>query len=236
MRALALLLALTLTSPAGAQEAGPTAAQAHARALALHEEGEDLACLDALSDWDAGRRRGGRIEAVEPKLRAAMRALNGACAKACLDEPGHPACLWAAAERQIDRMLPGFAAAPCPLPVEGPSVDLGSGRCLALTPSPETFDVPTAVEVDPARICPGLSLVGPEGTQKIEPPHRSILRTPQFCCVDLRLNRAPNGDIEAVPAENPPEDCLSGHRYTVLQDVLRLRNGRLRLVRRLHRD
>ena len=60
-----------------------------------------------------------------------------------------------------------------------------------------------------------------------------MLRSIDVCCtaIDLAINAG--GQIELTPSENPPENCLSGHRWDVQQDILVLRSGKLSLIHRL---
>ena len=49
----------------------------------------------------------------------------------------------------------------------------------------------------------------------------------------FRFPEAKDGRIEVTPAENPPEDCLSGHRSRAMQDLMELRGDTLILRHRL---
>ncbi|MDB5431982.1 MAG: hypothetical protein JWP35_3098 [Caulobacter sp.] len=209
-------------------------------ALALHHTGSDGECMGMLMTYSPGRARPTpEMLALPPALQKAIRYNFGLCKPFCDPDKGNypdASCAWMRAEEQFDAMVESdFKARPCGFKAPKGAVALPGGSCLAVTPAKVAFDISTVDEHSPDEICPGLALYSPGGKQSaLSVPRHSLLRARQFCCIDPKLAVDSGGRIEITPEENPPEDCLYGHRETVLQDVMRLDGRALVLLHRLH--
>lgn len=210
-------------------------------ALALHHTGSDGECLGMLMTYSPGRARPTpEMLALPAALQKAIRHNFGLCKSFCDPDKGNypdASCAWMRAEEQFDAMIVSdFKARPCGFKAPKGAVALPGGGGLAITPARVAFDISTVDEHAPDEICPGLALYDRNGkTSALSVPRHSLMRTAQFCCIDPKLAVDSRGRIEITPQENPPEDCLYGHRETVLQDVMRLDGRALVLLHRLHR-
>jgi hypothetical protein len=212
-------------------------------AVTLHHTGDDGGCLEMLEDYspELTRRPTEAMRALPAAVQQALRTNYGLCRGFCDGAENYTdaRCVWLRADAQFDGFVAGdFKARPCPFRAPEGAVGLpgkGPARCLVLTPAPEAFELSTADEHDASEICPGLALLTKGGGAKaLKVPDKSLLRSKRFCCAEPKLAVDGAGRIEIQPGENPPEDCLFGHREFVLQDVLTLTKGRLVLVHRLH--
>jgi hypothetical protein len=214
-------------------------------ALVSHRTGDDEMCLGLLEDYAPARTRNNdAMAALPPRLQQAIRFNFRQCRAYCTDNPLHATCAGIRVDEQLDRLVVGdFREAPCPFDAGGsPSLALpgagGAAACLALLPplaDPFSFD--NAETADPAQVCPRAVIVGKVGDQvssdAVALPQSSFLQNVRLCCGELRLAIDAGGRIEVTPSENPPEDCLSGHRTAVLQDLFVLRGAELVLTHRL---
>lgn len=211
-------------------------------AVTLHHTGDDAGCLEMLEDYspELTRRPTEAMWALPAAVQQSLRVNYGLCRGFCDGAENYTdaACVWLRADAQFDGFVAGdFKARPCPFPAPEGAIGLpGKGpiRCLALTRAPMAFEISTADEHRAADICPGLALVTRRGSKALAVPDKSLLRSKRFCCADPKLAVDGVGRIEIQPGENPPEDCLFGHREFVMQDVLSLTKDRLVLLHRLH--
>jgi hypothetical protein len=227
-------------------ERGPSTLKAEVQsdyALTLHHSGDDGGCLEMLQDYspELTVRPSPAMQALPKPVQAALRTNFGLCRAFCDEAENYTdaRCAWLRADAQFDLFVGGdFKPRPCPFAAPEGAIGLpgkGPARCLALTPAPTPFDFSAADEHDASEICPGLALLTRGGGAKaLKVPDKSLLRSKRFCCAEPKLAVDGRGRIEIQPADNPPEDCLFGHRELVMQDVLTLTKGRLVLVHRLH--
>lgn len=231
-----------------AQDQGPPVLRAEVSndyALLLHHSSDDRDCLEILLAYGPGRSRPtAEMAALPERLQKAIRFNYGLCKVFCDEGDAYTdaVCAWMRTENQYDRMADpsAFKAAPCPFAAPEGAVALpgkGPARCLALTAPKTPYDYASVDEHAADDICPGVELLTPDGRRTaLAVPGRSLLRSKRFCCGEHRLAVDRAGRIEVTTPENPPEDCIFGHREYVVQDVLRLDGGRLRLLSRLHGD
>ena len=214
-------------------------------ALVAHRNGDDEMCLDLLSDYAPVRTRNNDAMAVlPPRLQQAIRFNFKQCRAYCLDNPLAATCEDIRVDEQTDHLVAGdFREAPCPFDAGGsPTLALPSAAetaaCLAfLPPLADPFGFEDPEKVDPAQVCPRAILAHKAGnavaTDAIALPRSSFLQNVRLCCGELKLAIDGSGRIEVTPSDNPPEDCLSGHRTDVLQDLFVLRGTELVLTHRL---
>lgn len=226
---------------------GPSVTRAEVEsdyAVTLHHLGDDAGCLEMLEGYSPEliRRPAAEMKALPPGLQKALRTNFGLCKVFCDEAENYTdaACAWLRADMQFDDFVAGdFRPRPCPFAAPEGAVALpgkGPARCLALTPAPIAFSLSIADEHDASEICPGVALLTKGAKARaLAVPDKSLLRSKRFCCAEPKLAVDGLGRIEVTPAENPPEDCLFGHREFVLQDVMVVRQGRLVLTNRLHR-
>ena len=212
-------------------------------ALAQHRAGSDSDCIQTLEAYspELTKRPVPAMTRLPAELQKRIRFNFGLCRPFCDSNFTDVACYWLEADQQFDGMVQeDFRPAPCPFKAGRAALALPDGTCLAVTPSLRRFTFETATDDGPARACPGLAIVSRQGGKlsrvPVAVPKGSFLKDLQFCCLQVDMARAPSGHIELTPTENPPGECLSGHRYQVLQDVLAFRDGRLALIHRLHSD
>jgi hypothetical protein len=209
-----------------------------------HRTGDDEACLGLLSDYAPARTRNNdAMAALLPRLQQAIRFNFKQCRAYCLDNPLEAMCEGIRVDEQLDRLVAGdFREAPCPFDAGSPSLALpsaaGSAACLAfLPPLADAFKMEGPENADPAQVCPRALLARKTGdavaTALVTLPRSSFLQKARLCCGDLKLAIDAGGRIEVTPSDNPPEDCLSGHRTAVLQDLFVLRGVELVLTHRL---
>jgi hypothetical protein len=214
-------------------------------ALVAHRTGDDEACLGLLADYAPARSRGNdAMAALSPRLQQAIRFNFKQCGTYCLDNPLDAMCEDIRVDEQTNRLVVGdFREAPCPFDAGGsPSLALpstaGTVACLALLPPlADPFSFEDAEQADPAQVCPRAVLARKAGdaisTAAVALPRASFLQNVGQCCGELKLAIDGTGRIEVMPTDNPPEDCLSGHRTDVLQDLFLLRGTELALTHRL---
>ena len=214
-------------------------------ALVAHRTGDDEACLGLLADYAPARTRNNDAMAtLPPRLQQAIRFNFKQCRAYCLDNPLDAMCEGIRVDEQLDQLVIGdFREAPCPFDAGGsPSLALpspaGTVACLALLPplaDPFSFD--DAEQADPAQVCPRAVIASKAGnaisTAAVALPSSSLLQNVHLCCGELTLAIDASGRIEVAPPDNPPEDCLTGHRTDVLQDLFVLHGTDLALTHRL---
>jgi hypothetical protein len=214
-------------------------------AILAHRRGDDDACLQALLTYvppvhDAGP----ELARLPPDLQRAIRFNYGLCRPYCDRYRGPSAsCESIRATAELEKIVKGgFAEKPCPFDTGGsPTVALPNGACLtvfAAAPWHYAADDDGGIEhQDPDKVCPRVSLARMEnGGLALTPlavPKQSMLRSIDACCAAIDLAVNVRGQIELTPSENPPENCLSGHRWNVLQDIFVVQDGKLSLVHRL---
>ncbi len=150
-------------------------------------------------------------------------------------------CAWINAATELDAMIIGdFVEKPCPFETGGSPTLAVPGGCLALFAPPPLSREEAERDVnerDPELVCPRVGFVRQGGGAVVVEPvavaARSILHRLGVCCSAINLASDSAGRIEATPAENPPSDCISGHRSSAKQDILELRGLTLRLRHRL---
>lgn len=211
-------------------------------ALVAHRNGDDGACLGLLEDYAPARMRNNDAMAVlTPRLQKAIRFNFEQCRAFCIDNPLDATCEGIRVDEQLDQLVAGdFREAACPFDAgASPSLALpsaaGAAACLAfLPPLADAFQVDDPENADPAQVCPRAVLARKAGdavtTDPLTLPRSSFLQKVRFCCGDVKLAIDAGGRIEVTPSENPPEDCLSGHRTFVLQDLFVLRGTDLVLT------
>jgi hypothetical protein len=214
-------------------------------ALVAHRNGDDEACLGLLEDYAPARTRDNDAMAtLPPRLQQAIRFNFKQCRAYCVDNPLDATCEGIRVDEQRDQLVAGdFREAPCPFDAGGsPSLALpgaaGGAACLAfLPPLADAFKFEDPEKADPAQVCPRAILArkagNTVGTDPVALPRSSFLQNPGLCCGDLKLAIDAGGRIEITPSDNPPEDCLSGHRTAVLQDLFVLHGTDLVLTHRL---
>ena len=212
-------------------------------ALANHHTGDDSGCLQWLIDYLPMPRHGNpKLDRLPERLRAAIRHNLQLCASYCATAPAMDAsCASINAAAELDAMIIGnFVEKPCPFETGGSPTLAVPGGCLALfAPAPLSREEATrdVAERDPELVCPRVALVRQGGGAVVVEPvavaAHSILRRLGVCCSAINLASDSEGRIEATPAENPPSDCISGHRSSAKQDILELRGRALRLRHRL---
>ena len=208
-------------------------------ALALHRADNDFDCLDVLEEyWPASNAPTAAFTRLPAGTRRAMKFNWGLCSAECPKAAGVSALCdtLATTERYRDH-VEGFHQRPCSFATGMASVALPGGACLTLLPPREPFDSSTADQRHLGDICPIPALVTRNGdkttTTTLQAPPRSFLLSLEHCCQPIDLAIDANGEISAEPHENPPEGCLFGHRTPVMQDIFRLRNGKISLVHQL---
>jgi len=214
-------------------------------ALVAHRTGEDEMCLGLLSDYAPVRTRHNDAMAALPRrLQQAIRFNFKQCRIYCLSNPLDAICEDIRVDEQSDHLVVGnFREAPCPFATDGsPSLALPSSSdtvaCLSLLPPlADPFDFEDAEKADPAQVCPRAILSRKGGdvvvTEVVTLPGSSFLQNVGLCCGEPKLAIDAGGRIEVKPSDNPPEDCLTGHRADVLQDLFVLRGTELVLTHRL---
>jgi hypothetical protein len=182
------------------------------------------------------------MDRLPAKLQSAIRFNFKLCEPYCSSRYNDAPCEGMNIQRQLDDMLAGdFAEKRCPFDTGGsPTVALPDGACLAVFPPPLGRAEDEEDEKEPENVCPQIALArwqdGRPVTEKLAVPPRSMLRRPVVCCVPIDLAIDAQGRIEVTPSDNPPEDCHSGHRAAVQQDILRLQQERLVLEHGLDPD
>jgi hypothetical protein len=214
-------------------------------ALVAHRTGDDEACLGLLADYAPVRTRSNdAMAALSPRLQQAIRFNFEQCRAYCLDNPLDAMCEDIRVEEQTNRLVVGdFREAPCPFDAGGsPSLALpsppGTVACLAfLPPLADPFSFEDAEKADPAQVCPRAVIARRAGNavlaDAVALPRSSFLQNVHLCCGELKLAIDGSGRIEVAPPDNPPEDCLTGHRTDVLQDLFVLQGTELVLTHRL---
>jgi hypothetical protein len=184
------------------------------------------------------------MAALPAALQRAILATFDECRRLCDERWVEAACLEVRVAEQLNDLVVGdFRAAPCPFDAGGapalavPQPD-GTVACLTFLGAAEDYWKSADPEnADPARVCPRAVLArerdGAVTTEDVALPKYSFLQNVRFCCAAVDLAIDAGGRIEAVPTENPPEDCLFGHRGDVLQEIFRLRHTALLMTHRL---
>lgn len=207
-------------------------------ALADHRAGEDKDCLAVLEDYSPADRRPTRDFArLSPALRKAMQFNWKLCHPGCEGVYNDATCDSLRANEEAEGLVEGFRHRPCPLKAGASAVALPDGSCLVLLPAKKPFAIETADQEDPRDICPLPARLARVGGRTVATPLRtpdgSFLISLEHCCDEIDLSVDAGGRVAAEPHENPPEGCLFGHRTSVMQDIFRLQNGRLVMVRQL---
>jgi hypothetical protein len=214
-------------------------------ALVAHRTGDDEMCLGLLADYAPARTRNNDAMAgLSPRLQQAIRFNFKQCRAYCLDNPLAATCEAIRVEGQRDHLVVGdFREAPCPFDAGGsPSLALPgaaeTAACLAfLPPLADPFGFEDPEKADPAQVCPRAILARKAGnavvTDAVALPRSSFLQNVRLCCGGLKLAIDGSGRIEVTPSDNPPEDCLTGHRTDVLQDFFAVHGTELVLTHRL---
>jgi hypothetical protein len=214
-------------------------------ALVAHRNGDDGACLALLEDYAPARTRNNdALATLPPRLQQAIRFNFKQCRAYCLDNALDAMCEGIRVDEQLDHLVVGnFREAPCPFDAGGsPSLALPSAAetaaCLAfLPPLADAFKLDDPENADPGQACPRAILARKAGnavtTDPVTLPRSSFLQKARLCCGDIGLAIDGSGRIEVAPSDNPPEDCLSGHRTDVLQDIFLLRGTDLVLTHQL---
>jgi len=184
-----------------------------------------------------------KLDRLPERLRAAIRHNLQLCASYCATAPAMDAsCASINAAAELDAMIIGnFVEKPCPFETGGSPTLAVPGGCLALfAPGAALARGSDArcAERDPELVCPRVALVRQGGGAVVVEPvavAAHSISAPAWPCGCSAINLASDseGRIEATPAENPPSDCISGHRSSAKQDILELRGRALRLRHRL---
>lgn len=211
-------------------------------AILAHRRGNDDECLQALLEYIPP---GPALAKFPANLQQAIRFNYGLCKPYC-DRYGGPSasCESLRADKQLEKLVDGhFAEKPCPFDTGGsPTVVLPDGRCLTVF-APAAWHRAEDEEDDPAhedpeKVCPRVDVARmTDGKLNLTPltvPKQSLLRSLDVCCDAINLATNSSGQIEITPTENPPENCISGHRWDAQQDILVVRGDRLSLVHRLN--
>lgn len=210
-------------------------------ALLAHRRGNDDECLQALLDYIPPS---AKLDKLPANLQQAIRFNYGLCKPYC-DHYGGPSasCESLRASAELEKLVDGhFAEKPCPFDTGGsPTVALPDGRCLTVfAPRPWHYaegDEGNIDHQDPEKVCPRLDLARMAGGKlnltPLTVPKQSLLRSLDVCCNAINLAINSSGQIELTPSENPPENCISGHRWDAQQDILVVRGDRLSMVHRL---
>lgn len=210
-------------------------------AILAHRRGDDDACLQALLEYIPPSPEMAKLPA---DLQRAIRFNYRLCRPYC-DTHGGPSasCESIRASAQLEKVVEGgFVERPCPLDTGGsPTVALPNGTCLTVfAAAPWHYaenDDGDLEHQDPDKVCPRVALARMEsGRLALTPlavPKESMLRSIDVCCAAINLAINTNGQIALTPSENPLENCLSGHRWNVQQDIFILRGGKLSLIHRL---
>lgn len=210
-------------------------------AILAHRRGDDDACLQALLDYIPP---GPELAKLPADLQQAIRFNYGLCRPYCDRHFGPSAsCESLRASKQLEKVVDGhFAEKPCPFDTGGsPTVALPDGRCLTVfAATPWHYaegDEGNLDHQDPETVCPRIDLArmtdGKLNLTALAVPKQSLLRSLDVCCRAIGLAINTSGQVELTPAENPPENCLSGHRWNAQQDILVLQGDGLRLIHRL---
>src|SRR5262245_29102946 len=191
-------------------------------ALVAHRTGDDELCLGLLEDYAPARTRNNDAMSPLPRrLQQAIRFNFNQCRAYCVENPLDAMCEGIRVDEQLDQLIVGdFREAPCPFDAGGsPSLALpgAAETCLAfLPPLADPFKFENPDKADPAQVCPRAVLARKAGnavtTDAVTLPSSSFLQRPGLCCGDMKLAVERSGRIEVTPTDNPPEDCLSGHR------------------------
>jgi hypothetical protein len=214
-------------------------------AILAHRRGDDEGCLQALMAYMPPTKRASpELAKLPADLQRAIWFNYRLCRPYCDTYPGpSPSCEGIRATAELEKMVEGgFAERPCQFETGGsPTVALPNGNCLtvfAAAPWHYAEDDDGDLEhQDPDKVCPRVTLArmgnGKLALMPLAVPKQSMLRSIDVCCaaIDLAINAG--GQIELVPSENPPENCLSGHRWDVQQDIFVLQGGKLSLTHRL---
>jgi hypothetical protein len=214
-------------------------------AILAHRRGDDDACLQALLTYIPPTKRSSpEFARLPPDLQRAIRFNYGLCRPYC-DHYGGPSasCESLMASAELEKIVEGgFAEKPCPFDTGGsPTVALPNGTCLTVFAAApwhyEKDNDQDPTHQDPDKVCPRVSLVrmdnGKLALTPLAVPMKSMLRSLDACCSAINLAINASGQIELTPSEYPPENCLSGHRWNVLQDIFVVQDGRLSLTHRL---
>lgn len=213
-------------------------------AITAHRQGDDGECLQWLLGYLPMPRHGNpKLDRLPAGLRAAIKHNVKFCEPYCAMASAMDAsCASIRAVEELDAMVIGdFAEKPCPFETGGsPTLAVSKDKCLALfAPLPQPPPDPDAAreEPDPEQVCPRVALVrqsaGGLVIDTVSIPTHTILRRVSLCCSAINLASDGAGRVEVTPAENPPEDCLSGHRSSAKQDLMDLRDHTLVLRHRL---
>jgi hypothetical protein len=211
-------------------------------AILAHRRRDDEGCLQALMGYMPPTKHANpELAKLPPDLQRAINFNYRLCRPYCDTYPGpSPSCESIRATAELEKMVEGgFAERSCPFDTGGsPTVALPDGNCLtvfAAAPWHYAEDDEGDLEhQDPDTVCPRVSLVRMDnGNLALTPlavPKQSMLRSIDVCCraIDLAINAG--GQIELTPSENPPENCLSGHRWSAQQDIFVLRGEELSLI------
>jgi hypothetical protein len=211
-------------------------------AILAHRRGDDDACLQALMDYIPPPTTP-KLAKLPPDLQRAISFNYRLCLPYCDRAGPSAACEGIRASTELEKLVKGgFAGKPCPFDTGGsPTVALPNGACLtvfAAAPWHYAADDDGDIEhQDPDKVCPSVGLARMENGKlaltQLAVPKQSMWRSIGLCCaaIDLAINA--RGQIELTPSENPPEHCLSGHRWSVVQDIFVLQGGKLNLIHRL---
>jgi hypothetical protein len=210
-------------------------------AILAHRRGDDDECLQALLEYIPPSVELAKLPA---NLQQAIRFNYGLCRPYC-DRYGGPsaACESIRASKELEKVVDGhFAEKPCPFETGGsPTMALPDGSCLTVfAAAPWHYaegDEGDLDHQDPETVCPRVA-VGrmADGKLNLTPlavPKQSMWRSLDVCCGAINLAINARGQIELTPSENPPENCLSGHRWNAEQDIFVLQGDTLRLIHRL---
>ena len=210
-------------------------------AIADHRAGDDRECLEALMDyWPDDRQPAPAFQRLSPALQKAMRFNWRLCRPACAGgglSSVDAICTSLEINDDQERLEPGFRARPCSLRAGASAVALGDGTCLVILPPKKSYDPSTVDSADRRDICPTPALISKVGGRtmvtRLKAPDKSFLNSPQFCCHPVTLGVDGAGRIAAAPGEDAIEGCVSGHYPGTMQDIFRLQNGRLVMVKQL---
>jgi hypothetical protein len=214
-------------------------------AILAHRRDDDDSCLQALLEYIPTKRANSAFAKLPPDLQSAIRFNFELCRPYCATHGGPDAsCESISASAELDQLVEGgFAEKPCPFDTGGsPTVALPDGACLTVFAPLPWFYAKDSNEDDPAqqdpeKVCPRVALArmanGKLALTPLAVPKKSMLRSLDACCsaIDLAINA--KGQIELTPSENPPENCISGHRWNALQDIFVVQGSRLSLIHRL---